>query len=124
MGVPETRALEPAPRLYSRLVIIKGFMITDGFLDAAQRQLDALAVKGRPELVSTNSAPEANASRVGGTTSPMIRRTLRIRDKNVVGFALRVTGLTAEESIRLQEAGLGGRRRFGCGIFIQDRTGE
>jgi CRISPR/Cas system CSM-associated protein Csm4 (group 5 of RAMP superfamily) len=28
-----------------------------------------------------------------------------------------VSELTAEESIRLQEHGLGGRRKMGCGVF-------
>jgi CRISPR-associated protein Cas6 len=37
----------------------------------------------------------------------------------VVGYALRVNGLTEEGSIRLQEEGLGGRRRMGCGIFVR-----
>jgi len=31
---------------------------------------------------------------------------------------LHVNGLTAEESIKLQEIGLGGRRHMGCGIFV------
>ena len=43
---------------------------------------------------------------------------IQIKDKSIVGYALRVVGLTAEESIRLQETGLGGRRRMGCGVFL------
>ena len=42
----------------------------------------------------------------------------RDENKEIVGFAVRVEDLTAEESIGLQEAGIGGRRRFGCGVFI------
>jgi CRISPR-associated protein Cas6 len=121
VGVPSTRGLVPAVHLYSRLVIIKGFMEPQEFLDAAQRQLDALEVKGRPHLVQQSHVVEANVGRTGGTRSPFLRRTIRIRDKEVVGFALRVEELTAEESILLQERGIGGRRRFGCGIFIPDR---
>jgi len=49
-----------------------------------------------------------------------VRRTVRIHDREVVGFALRVQDLTAEESLHLQEHGLGGRRLFGCGIFVPD----
>lgn len=60
-------------------------------------------------------AVEGRAERAAGEP---IRRTLRIRDKTVVGYALAVTELTADESIRLQEAGVGGRRRFGCGLFV------
>jgi CRISPR-associated protein Cas6 len=46
---------------------------------------------------------------------------LRIKEKRVVGFPLRVTGLTAEESITLQEQGLGGRSKMGCGFFMPTR---
>jgi CRISPR-associated protein Cas6 len=50
--------------------------------------------------------------------SPLLRRTLQIRDKVIVGFAVEVGALTADEALILQEQGLGGRRRFGCGIFV------
>jgi CRISPR-associated protein Cas6 len=46
------------------------------------------------------------------------RRTVTIKDKKVVAHTLLVTELTAEESIRVQVAGLGGRRKMGCGIFL------
>ena len=122
IGVPQTRALVPAARLYSRLVVIKGFMEPEPFLEAARRQLEAMEVRGCPMLVAQPAAAAANDHRPGGTHSPYLRRTLRIRDKEVVGFALRVEELTAEESIRLQETGLGGRRRFGCGVFLADQN--
>ena len=35
----------------------------------------------------------------------------------IVGFALAIHDLTDEGSILLQESGLGGRRRMGCGFF-------
>jgi CRISPR-associated protein Cas6 len=118
IGVPNTRALPPAARLYSRLVVIKGFLDPESFLDAVRRQLNQMEVKGEPSLVSVADAVKANENRKGGTRSPWLRRTLRIRDKEVVGFAVRVDGLSAESSILIQEKGVGGRRRFGCGIFI------
>lgn len=121
VGVPNTQALVPAASLKSRLVIIKGFMEPEPFLEAVQRQLDALEIRGRASLVPTGDAVKTNAHRSGGTKSPWLRRTLRIRDKEIVGFALRVEGLTADESILLQEKGIGGRRRFGCGIFVPAR---
>ncbi len=121
VGVPRTRALIPAARLYSRLVVIKGFTEPEGFLDACRRQLAEMNIKAAPSLVSTQVHAKANENRKGGIKSPWLRRTLKIRDKTVVGFALNVEGLTAEESIVLQERGLGGRRRFGCGIFFPGR---
>lgn len=121
VGVPASRALVPAPRLYSRLVVIKGFMEPESFLGAVKRKLADLNVTGTPSLVSTSEAAQANAERMGGTKSPWLRRTLRIRDKEIVGFAVRIEDLSAEESIVVQEQGIGGRRRFGCGLFIPDK---
>ncbi len=119
--VPSTRTLSPGERLYSRLVVIKGFMDAEPFLEAARRQLAELGVSGAASLVPQERVVEANKGRSGGTRSPWLRRTLRIGEQEVVGFALRVDGLGGPDSLRLQEQGLGGRRRFGCGLFIVDR---
>jgi CRISPR-associated protein Cas6 len=121
VGVPTPYALQPSSTLYSRLVVIKGFVEPEPFLEAVLRQLQKLGVNGRAALVEQNGIAAANASRSGGTHSPVLRRTIRIHDKEIVGFAVRVSQLTAEESLTLQERGVGGRRRFGCGIFIPDR---
>ncbi len=120
VGTPQTRALVPAPRLYSRLVVVKGFLEPEAFLEAVRRQMEALEVRGEPQLVPQPAVAAANAGKPTGSRSPYVRRTVRIHDREVVGFALRVQDLTADQSIRLQEHGLGGRRRFGCGIFIRD----
>jgi CRISPR-associated protein Cas6 len=122
VGSPSTHALIPATQLYSRLVVIKGFMDPEGFLEATVRQLKEIAVKGKPKLIDTSEAARANEALPRGTHSPVLRRTLRIRDKMIVGFALLVDELVADESIRLQERGLGGRRRFGCGMFVPAKT--
>ena len=122
VGTPDVAALVSSASLYSRLVTIKGFMQPDEFLDAANRQLQLLGIRAAASLVEQQDKVSANQDSETGTRSPVLRRTLRIRDKEIVGFALRVEGLTADESIRLQEAGIGGRRKFGCGIFLPDRT--
>lgn len=101
VGVSETRMLRPAVNLYSRLVTIKGFMESDTFLSAARRQFETLRV---------------NADLVIGE-----RRTLRVKDKQVVGFEVTARGLSPEDSLRLQEAGVGGRRHMGCGVFVPRR---
>ena len=98
VGVPEVRTLRPVVRLRARLVTIKGFLKEDEFLAAAERQLEQLGIKGQAHLGA--------------------RRTFRVRDKQVVGFEMGVTQLTAEESLTLQERGLGGRRKMGCGVFV------
>jgi CRISPR-associated protein Cas6 len=105
IGVPQVLALVPAPALRSRLVTIKldpddGPITPESFHAAARRQIDALAISAEAILT------------VGR------RRTLRIKDKEVIGFELIVEGLTADESLLLQERGLGGRRHMGCGVFV------
>jgi CRISPR-associated protein Cas6 len=101
LGPPQLAPLRPAVTLYSRLVVIKGFMEAEPFQAALQRQLDALKAKGKITL------------------GP--RRTLRIRDRVIVGYAAWLTELSAEESLDVQERGLGGRRHMGCGLFAPVR---
>jgi CRISPR-associated protein Cas6 len=98
ISMPEARKLLPIVSLRSRLVTIKGFLDKGPFLEAAARQLQSIGVRGEVLLGE--------------------RRTFRVKDKHVVGFEVAITGLTAEESLTLQEEGLGGRRRMGCGVFV------
>jgi CRISPR-associated protein Cas6 len=49
------------------------------------------------------------------------RQVLRVKDAVIVCFALRVRGLSSADSLRLQERGLGGRRRMGGGFFLPAR---
>jgi len=109
LGVPRTMGLIPAASLSARLVTIKGFAEPEPFLAAVQRQLDVLNVKGKPAIPLRCRGPHEGKP---------IRRILRIKDKKVVGFALLITELSAEESILLQEQGIGGRRHMGCGLFL------
>jgi CRISPR-associated protein Cas6 len=104
IGVPQVFALVPATALRSRLVTIKldkedGPITAESFLPAVRRQLDALPISAEAPVT------------IGR------RRTLRIKDKEVIGFEVLVEGLTADESLVLQEHGLGGRRHMGCGVF-------
>ena len=99
VGIPEVRLLRPRASLYSRLVTIKGFMEASAFLEAAKRQLEKIGVKAEIQVGE--------------------RRTFRIKDKQVVGFEVAASELDAEDSLRLQEHGLGGRRHMGCGIFLR-----
>lgn len=119
VGVPEVRCLRASSTLRSRLVVIKGFMEPEAFLDAVRRQLHETAVSGQCELVlrrSTTSSDSGIPRRQD--QSPYVRRTLRIHGREIVGYAVSVHSLSDEDSIRLQEQGIGGRRRFGCGIFV------
>ena len=98
VGIPEVRLLRSRASLYSRLVTIKGFMEPTTFLGSAKKQLEKLGVEA--EIL------------VGE------RRTFRVKDKQVVGFEIAVSELDAEDSLLLQENGLGGRRHMGCGVLV------
>jgi CRISPR-associated protein Cas6 len=108
VGVPQVRPLAPAAALRSRLVTIKlpaaatqsADIAAQAFRDSALRKLSDLGVSSE------------------ATLSLGKRRTLRIKDKEVVGYEVLVECLTAEESLTLQEHGLGGRRHMGCGVFV------
>jgi CRISPR-associated protein Cas6 len=101
VGVPEVRVLRPAAALYARLVTIKGFMEPEQFLDATRRQMETMGWTAKLQ--------------------PGERRTFRVKDKQVVGFEMLAMELDAEDSVKLQEVGLGGRRRMGCGVFVPFR---
>lgn len=120
VGAPTIRALEPSSSLDARLVVIKitglvrrfsselGRNVIDGkvlearFLAEARRQLAKIGVEGAINLTG--------------------RRRLRIRDREVVGFSVRVSSLSETHSIRLQEEGIGGKRAMGCGLFRPTRA--
>jgi CRISPR-associated protein Cas6 len=104
VGVPHVQALRPAPVLAARLVTTRNGQDEGRFDLEIARQLSGLGI-----------AAAASRGR---------RRVIRIKDKTVVGYGVRVAGLSAAESLRLQEHGLGGRRKMGCGVFVPVRGSE
>jgi len=46
-------------------------------------------------------------------------RTTRIHQKQILGFEVLAENLSPEDSVQLQSFGFGGRRTFGCGIFVR-----
>jgi CRISPR-associated protein Cas6 len=121
LGVPRIHALSGTASLFSRLVVIKGFLTSESFLGAAQRQLDALGLPSTAELVSRSVSTSVEGKRGAQGPDLAIRRTLRVKDKTIVGFALKVSGLSETTSVKLQEQGIGGRRKLGCGVFVPCR---
>lgn len=104
IGVPTVHALIPAATLRSRLVTIKGFMEEDEFIAAVRRQLDLIGISQEATI------------HLGK------RRTLCIHDKNVVGFEVFLGNLNETDSIQVQETGIGGRRKMGCGLFLPSNS--
>lgn len=118
-GVPSVRSLTPSPVLISRLVTVKNATTAESHLSAARDLISRLGVTGEASIPArrTDSAHPLELGR-----DAMVRRTVRIAGKEVVGYALAVTDLSPEDSIRLQAAGIGGRRHFGCGVFVPGRV--
>ena len=77
-------------------------------LGGRRAQLDELGIRGKLVIPVHHGALRENEPR---------RKVIRIREKKVVGFPLHAAELTAEESLLLQQNGLGGRRKMGCGFF-------
>jgi CRISPR-associated protein Cas6 len=115
LGVPRTEPLQPAPSLIARTVTIKKATEIGSFLEVVRLQLHELGIVGKARV------PEHFDKR--GHREP-IRRVLRIKNVRIVAFSLLVEELIPQESVRLQEAGLGGRRHLGCGVFLPARVGE
>jgi CRISPR-associated protein Cas6 len=97
LGVPNTRGLTPAVALYSHFVTTKNGHQQARFMEEIQRQLAALQCRGKIAIGK--------------------RKTFKVHGKQMVGYSMLASELTAEESIVLQEQGLGGRRKMGCGFF-------
>lgn len=117
VGVPSVRALAPASRLRCRLSVIKGMLDAQPFLNAARAQAEKLAVATEIRLVQRRPGTALEAG-IGSRDLEWLRRTVAVHGKTVVGYALEADGLSPSDSIRLQAVGIGGRRRFGCGIFV------
>jgi CRISPR-associated protein Cas6 len=106
VGVPTVRPLVPATAIRSRLVVIKVANIrpdavtAEQFNDAARRQMREIGLSDITVL------------------SLGKRRTLRVKQRELVGYEVLVEALTAEESIAIQQQGLGGKRHMGCGVFV------
>ena len=79
---------------------IKSFMESHAFLEAARRQL-----------------AELHSRCAEGNVTVGARKVITVGGQKVVGFSVRVSGLSDEASLALQERGIGGRRKMGCGVF-------
>lgn len=105
LGIPQIYLLQPIRRLRSRIVTISGYEEPESFLQAVQRQLKQRGIQGTVKIpVNPNGNPR--------------RRTVKIQQNTIVGFALEVSNLSDEDSLTLQTYGIGGRHKMGCGVFV------
>ena len=110
IGVPdEYKAITPAPSLYSRLVIIRGSRKPQDFIEAAQRQLEELGIIGKVNLLQKQNGQ-------------LQCRQLVMRKEEgtfaLIGYGVEVSDLSEGDSIKLQQHGIGGKRKMMCGVFV------
>jgi len=115
LGVPSVRTLVPAPSLFARLVTFKNAVTHESFLDTARTKLAELGVMGEPQLPIHLDGERAGEPR---------RKIIRTKGVAIVGYSLIVAELSAEDSLTLQERGLGGRTQMGCGFFSPMKEGR
>ena len=104
LGIPEMNFLQPKSKLRSHIVVIRGYEEPNEFLEAAKRQIEALNISADIKLISKKD----------GTVKP---KTIRV-NQTLVGFGIEANNLNEADSIVLQEKGLGGKQKMGCGVFV------
>lgn len=97
VGVSQLYVLRPQPALASRMVTMKGYIDAAPFEERLRKELADRDVQARVQVGR--------------------RRVVTVNGDKVVGFGVRLEGLSEEHSLALQYAGLGGRQRFGCGVL-------
>jgi len=116
IGVPEIHPLTPDPNLFCRYVGIKLSEAKKAdlppnremYLTAIKLQLDTMNIRGDVWIDDNRDSHNREYS----------RRVIHIKQKAIVCYSAYVRNLSEEDSLRLQEVGIGGRRRMGCGLFL------
>ena len=101
MGDVHLRALQPLATLYAYRVAANSTDESE-FMQAMEAELAALAITGE---------------RVCGK-----RQSLLVDGLEMATFSMMLHGLVPEQSLRLQEQGLGPHRLLGCGLFVPHKS--
>jgi CRISPR-associated protein Cas6 len=99
IGKSDVHLLSSLPTLFARYVVTQEDAGEEQFLSAAMAELQGLGIDCRKMLCG-------------------ITHTLAFPDRPVYTRSLMVADLEPEQSVELQQAGLGEGREFGCGLFI------
>jgi CRISPR-associated protein Cas6 len=101
LGAVHLRALQPLATLYAYRVAAVSADESE-FMQAMEAELTALAIAGE---------------RVCGK-----RHSLRVDGLDMTTFSMMLHGLAPEQSLRLQQHGLGTHRLLGCGLFVPHKS--
>jgi CRISPR-associated protein Cas6 len=101
LGAVHLRTLQPLATLYAYRVAAVGADESE-FMQAMEAELTELAIAGE---------------RVCGK-----RHSLRVDGLDMTTFSMMLHGLVPEQSLRLQQHGLGPHRLLGCGLFVPHKS--
>ena len=101
LGAVHLRALQPLATLYAYRVAASS-ADESAFMQAMEAELAALAIAGE---------------RVCGK-----RQSMRVDGREMTTFSMMLHGLAPEQSLRLQQYGLGPHRLLGCGLFVPHKS--
>ncbi len=119
LGVPRVYRLSTAATLDARLVYIK--LTTPPTRHSAELERTTLDNEALANRFAAEIRRQLDALSVAGVFELRGRRSITVSGRRLVGFSVRVGELDADESLRVQEAGLGGKRAMGCGLFRPTR---
>lgn len=122
LGRPAEFRLRTAPGLMSLFVAAEHYSHSDEFLAWVKEQFRVLEIRAVPALRRKHGRDSGSLTGENRRSfdSPFARHHRQIGDNSVIGWEVQVFGLTPEESVRLQEHGVGPGRRYGCGVFVPD----
>lgn len=109
LQAPTIKPIDQKQSLYSRIVTINLRDLKDAllppelFLAAAQRQFGNLDIRGKLSLVLERDEPK--------------RGVVKVKKNFIPGYAVEVKDLDGVSSLKLQQFGLGGKQKMGCGWF-------
>ncbi len=110
----EAHPVQPSATLDARLVVIR--LTTTPRGDSGAIDKNAFAQQFTKEVTRQLRALEIySAPTITG------RRDLVVHKQRILGFSLRMSGLSVNESFSLLSKGVGGKRRMGCGVFEPTR---
>lgn len=128
LRLPEAR-LADAQSLSGRQLDLDGHMLQIG--SARQRPLQAFATL-YSHLVCTGNDDEldflddvaAQLEQISVACKFMCgkQRALRTEQTMIRGYSLMLYGLGADQSVLLQQTGVGGHRKLGCGLFVPHKS--
>jgi len=118
LGAPSIEVFEPHAELYARTVIVAKTV------PKAERGADARGNRHatEPEVIAAVQArcnPGATVRVIGSRTITLHGKGPGKKHLWFPGFEVVIEGLDTEHSLKIQAAGIGGRRALGCGIFVK-----